>query len=193
MRVSCRASSGLSAAQPARPRRQPCEPSTTELTRSRHRAAIRTNIVQRRGRSHGRGIPDVALWPISRSTPARRQRTAPDEISELRLKPAYQSLITDVFRLRLHRCTIIPPRTPAKIAGRRYLALKRLDDIREFLVWHSLLLNACSRLMLGRLVSLFSRASEFAKPRAQCAARMRRHVLSSSPAQAGDPVVQRQQ
>ena len=72
------------------------------------RGAIRTNIVQRRGRIHGRGIPDVALWPIKRSTPARRQRKAPDEISELRFKPAYQSLITDVFRLRPHRCTIIP-------------------------------------------------------------------------------------
>jgi hypothetical protein len=28
------------------------------------RGAIRTNIVQRRGRIHGRGIPDIALWPI---------------------------------------------------------------------------------------------------------------------------------
>ena len=64
--------------------------------------------MQRRGRSHGRGIPDVALWPIKRSTPARRQRKAPDEISELRFKSAYQSLITDVFRLRPHPCTIIP-------------------------------------------------------------------------------------
>jgi hypothetical protein len=84
--------------------------------------------VQRRGRSHGRGIPDVALWPISRSTPVRRQRTAPDETSELRFKPAYQSLITDVFRLRLHRCTIITAVSPAKIAWRRYLALKLLDE-----------------------------------------------------------------
>jgi transposase len=78
------------------------------LRLGRHFTGKRTYIVQRRGRSHGRGIPDVALWPIKRSTPARRQRKAPDEISELRFKPAYQSLITDVFRLRLHRCTIIP-------------------------------------------------------------------------------------
>jgi len=33
--------------------------------------------------------------------------TAPDEISELRLKSAHQSLITDVSRLRPYRCTFI--------------------------------------------------------------------------------------
>ena len=33
----------------------------------------RSNLVQRRGRSHGRGIPDCAVRPIARSTPVRRQ------------------------------------------------------------------------------------------------------------------------
>ena len=70
--------------------------------------------MQRWGRSHGRGIPELALWPIKRSTPARRQRTAPDEISVLRFRPANQSLITDVFRLRLHPCTIIPTEHSSK-------------------------------------------------------------------------------
>jgi hypothetical protein len=46
-------------------------------------------------------------------------------------------LITDVFRLRLHPCTIITLLTPAKIAGRRYLTFKLLDeghqsDMRDF-------------------------------------------------------------
>jgi hypothetical protein len=46
-------------------------------------------------------------------------------------------LITDVFRLRLHRCTIITAHSPAKIAWRRHLTFKPLDeghqsDIRDF-------------------------------------------------------------
>jgi hypothetical protein len=48
--------------------------------------ALPEHARQWRGRSHGRGIPDFALSPIRRSTHARRQRTAPDEISELRIK-----------------------------------------------------------------------------------------------------------
>jgi hypothetical protein len=54
--------------------------------------------------------------------------TAPDETSELRFKPAYQSLITDVFRLRLHRCTIISTVLSSEIAEGRYRAFKPLDE-----------------------------------------------------------------
>src|SRR5262245_60468756 len=73
--------------------------------------------VQRRGRSHGRGIPAVAVRPIDRSTPARRPRTAPDERPDMR-EPADQRMITDVSRLRPYRCTIIVrvPRTDYRVA-----------------------------------------------------------------------------
>jgi len=37
-------------------------------------------------------------------------------------------LITDVFRFRLHCCTIIPTALSSEIAGRRYLTLKILDE-----------------------------------------------------------------
>jgi hypothetical protein len=53
-------------------------------------------IGQRRGRSHGRGTPDFAVWPIATIDARAKTGTAPDEISELRLKSAHQSLITDV-------------------------------------------------------------------------------------------------
>jgi hypothetical protein len=47
------------------------------------------------------------MWPIARSTPDRRHRTAPDEHPDMRLKSADQSMITDVSRLRPYLCTII--------------------------------------------------------------------------------------
>jgi hypothetical protein len=47
------------------------------------------------------------MWPIVRSTPDRRHRTAPDEHPDIRLKSADQSMITDVSKLRPHLCTII--------------------------------------------------------------------------------------
>lgn len=58
------------------------------------------------GEAHGRGIPDLALWPIARSTPDLRQGQPRDEATDRR-EPANQRLITDVSRLRPHRCTII--------------------------------------------------------------------------------------
>ncbi|WP_407654381.1 IS110 family transposase [Bradyrhizobium prioriisuperbiae] len=43
-------------------------------------------------------------------------------------EPAHQSLITDVFRLRLHPCTIITPITPAEIAWSRVRMQNTLDE-----------------------------------------------------------------
>ena len=64
------------------------------------------NLVQRRGRSHGRGTPDGALRPIARSTPVRRQGKPRTKI-RICGEPADQRRITDVPRLRPYRCTII--------------------------------------------------------------------------------------
>ena len=64
------------------------------------------NLVQRRERNHGRGIPDINSRPIARSTPAFQTGKAPDGHTDMR-EPANKSLLTDVSRLCSYRCTII--------------------------------------------------------------------------------------
>jgi hypothetical protein len=75
------------------------------------------NLVQRRERSHGRGIPGHAVRPIARSTPVLRQGQPPDEQTDMR-EPANKSLLTDVSRLRSHRCTIIASTTSNALVER---------------------------------------------------------------------------
>ena len=79
-----------------------------------------TDIVQRRGQSHGRGIPDCAVWPVNRPTPVRRPRTAPDEHSDMRSNtrirawsPTSQGFAPTVARSP-HR---VPPAKPAARPG----------------------------------------------------------------------------
>ena len=69
--------------------------------------------VQGRGRSPRQGNSRGLLDSRSlRSTPARRPGQPQTDIRNCWLKPAHQSLITDVFQLRPHPCTTCPtPRT----------------------------------------------------------------------------------
>jgi hypothetical protein len=54
--------------------------------------------------------------------------TAPDEYSELRLKSAHQSLITDVFRLRPHPCTFSAAQNSNDNVRRQKFLPKSLDE-----------------------------------------------------------------
>jgi hypothetical protein len=68
------------------------------------------------------------MWPIARSTPDHRHGTAPDEHPDMRLKSAYQRMITDVSRLRPHLCTIITTiASNTDRGGGRRAALPALD------------------------------------------------------------------
>src|ERR1043166_7393745 len=71
-------------------------------------------------------MPGFALQPIARSTPVRRQRTAPDERSDMR-EHANESRITDVSRLRSHRCTIIASTGSNEHRWARRVVLPGLD------------------------------------------------------------------
>src|ERR1043166_6300059 len=71
-------------------------------------------------------MPGFALQPIARSTPVRRQRTAPDERSDMR-EHANESRITDVSRLRSHRCTIIASTGSNEHSWARRVVLPGLD------------------------------------------------------------------
>ena len=82
------------------------------------------NLVQRRGRSHGRGTPDGALRPIARSTPVRRQGKPQTKI-RICVEPADQRMITDVPRLRPYRCTIIASITFHGVRGEAGLLRRR--------------------------------------------------------------------
>src|SRR5215469_4150219 len=64
---------------------------------------VNLNLVQRRERNHGRGIPDINSRPIARSTPAFQTGKAPDGHTDMR-EPANKSLLTDVSRLCSYRC-----------------------------------------------------------------------------------------
>src|SRR5262245_51721863 len=98
--------------------------------------------VQRRGRSHGRGIPAVAVRPIDRSTPARRPRTAPDERPDMRGPPG-QRMMPDASRLRPYRCPIIVrvPRTDYRVARPNEAPPRALPAIllseRAETLWHA--------------------------------------------------------
>src|SRR5262249_59664518 len=70
---------------------------------------------QRRERNHGRGIPDMCMRPIARSTPVFQTGKAPDGHTDMR-EPANKSLLTDVSRLCSYRCTIIVPTTSLAFA-----------------------------------------------------------------------------
>ena len=93
-------------------------------------------FVQRRGRSHGRGILVNTTWPIHRSTPASRPRQPRTNKRTCGIQPAHQSLITDVFGLRLRLCTIhsIRQRQAAKHGVDNLRAECLTWDIRVF--WH---------------------------------------------------------
>ena len=69
---------------------------------------VKLNLVQRRERNHGRGIPDRSLRPIARSTPVFQTGKAPDGHTDMR-EPANKRLLTDVSRFRSYSCTIIVP------------------------------------------------------------------------------------
>ena len=57
---------------------------------------VKLNLVQRRERNHGRGIPDMCLRPIARSTPVFRQEKPQTDIRTCvnpRIRACYQSLV----------------------------------------------------------------------------------------------------
>jgi hypothetical protein len=66
----------------------------------------KVNLVQRRERSHGRGIPDPSFEADRKVDARSKTGKAPDERTDMR-EPANESLLTDVSRLRSYRCTII--------------------------------------------------------------------------------------
>jgi transposase len=110
--VNSQASSGRSIGKspPARP--GPPEPTFKPIAggawrRGNGPANIRYRAMAgakpRQGNSRFRCVADHAIDARAKTG------TAPDEHSELRLKSAHQSLITDVSRLRPYRCTIIFP------------------------------------------------------------------------------------
>ena len=63
-------------------------------------------------------LPPDALWPVIGPTPAVRQGRPQTNTRSCGIQPAHQSLITDVSRLRLLRCTsiIYAPAIPAVAA-----------------------------------------------------------------------------
>ena len=68
------------------------------------------------------------MWPILKIDARTQTEAAPDEQTEMRIKPAHQSLITDVPRPRLLPCTIRSNRsTPVVNTRRRPRALGVLD------------------------------------------------------------------
>src|SRR5438552_9349620 len=85
------------------------------------------NIVQRRGRSHGRGIPDVAVWPIEdrrpcedRDSPGRNLGTA----AEIRAS----ELDHRRLRLRPYRCTTIIVENSSENRREAILCVSMLDE-----------------------------------------------------------------
>ena len=73
------------------------------------------------------------MWPALKADARTQTEAAPDEHTEMRCRPANQSLITDVFRPRPLFCTIHPPEPPQMSrAGNDNLRLECLTgDIRD--------------------------------------------------------------
>src|SRR5713101_4962176 len=66
-----------------------------------------TDIVQRRGRSHGRGNSSLRFVADQTIDARAKTRDSPRRTFGSAVKHAHQRLITDVSRLRSHPCTII--------------------------------------------------------------------------------------
>jgi hypothetical protein len=75
-------------------------------------------LVQRRERSHGKGNSRLRFEAGRKIDARAKTGTAPDGAPDMRSKPANESRITDVSRLRSYRCTIIVPKTSTKFMRR---------------------------------------------------------------------------
>src|SRR5712692_653713 len=132
-----------------------------------------TDIVQRRGRSHGRGNSSLRFVADQTIDARAKTRDSPRRTFGSAVKHAHQRLITDVSRLRSHPCTIIRIEgLRAKIVvGKEMLRSQGLTwDVRAYFR-HYMLADARTAWTAGVGPNWRSRLGELSRP-----AFLQRHI-----------------